>query len=429
MTPGRWRSVALWLAFGPVAHAQSPSPCEGPLNAERAVRCAMARSPEVQAARQELAALAGRRVAAGVLLPSQPVLSGALARRTGSQQGESALNWTVTLEQEIPLPGKRAARLAEVDAERASAGHRLRAVEQDMAAATLEALHVAAAADGSASLALELERSSAALAESLAARAGEGLVSPAEADLAAAEAVRLSIARLESDRARAVSRARLAALLGLPEGGAIPALSPAIEGGAAVSWPPDREALVARALAARADLSAAAAERQAAAARIERLRRQRIPNPVLSLFAQRDGFDERVLGGGVSIPLVLPAPLGPSGRGEIAEAEARRHQANLQIEALRRRVREEVLVGLATWQARRSALDRYPPALVERARTHVIALADAVKGRQLAPREALPTQRAFIELLQGHLQARLAEALARSELLRVAALPIPGVSP
>jgi outer membrane protein TolC len=125
--------------------------------------------------------------------------------------------------------------------------------------------------------------------------------------------------------------------------------------------------------------------------------------------------------------LVLPAPLGPSGRGEVEEAEARHRQETERLAAAGRRVREEVIRARALWEARHGALDRYPAALVGRARQHVGALTEAIQARQLAPREALGAQRTFIELLQAALEARLAEAVARAELLRAAGLPLPGV--
>ncbi len=431
----RWRLFAAFVAlcFPVVAFAQSidpPPACAGPLDAESTVRCVLARSPEVLAARLELAALSGRRNAAGVLLPSHPELSGTLAHRTGpAADGQSGRNWNITLAQEIPLPGKRAARLAEVDAERAAAVLRVAAAERDVAVAALRALYVAAVADEALGLAADLERGAIALAGAMAARAAEGLVSPVEADLAAAEAVRLSIVRLDLDGRRAGSRAQLAELLGITNADRLlAALAPSVLATGTIPAL-DLDALIARGLTARAEVAVALAEREAASARIERVRHQRVPNFVLSVFAQRDGFDERVLGGGITVPLFLPAPLGPSGKGEIEEAEARRSQSDLRIEAIRRRVREEIVSRLATWQARRAALDRHPPSLVERAHAHVVALADAVKNRQLAPREAVFAQRAFIELLQGHLEARLAEAVARIELLRVAGLPLPGVTP
>jgi outer membrane protein, heavy metal efflux system len=424
--------AGLALALGPSAHAAPPglpAACTQPLDAAGAVGCALSRSPEVQGARHELAALAGRRRSAGVLLPSHPELSGTLGRRTSSTAiGEaSTTNWSVGLAQEIELPGKRAARLAEVDAERGGAGQRLASVERDVAAATLVALYVAALADEAVTLAAELERSAAGLAAAMAARAGEGLLPPVDADLAAAESVRIATARAEAESRRAAGRAHLGALLGLADA-RLPGFAPGVLRAAQLRLPAT-EVLIEQAMAARADLAAATAEEKAARARITRLRRQRLPNLTLSLFAERDAFDEQVWGGGVSIPLVLPTPLGPSGRGEIDEAEARRSQADQQIELLRRRVRSEVTEGIAVWQGRSAAVARYTPPLIERARAHVAALGDAVKNRQLAPREALLAQRSFIELLQGHLEARLGEAVARVQLLRVAALPMPGVSP
>jgi hypothetical protein len=54
-------------------------PCHGPLAAGQIVRCAWAISPEVAEARHRLAAMAGRRTAAGVLLSSNPVLAATVA--------------------------------------------------------------------------------------------------------------------------------------------------------------------------------------------------------------------------------------------------------------------------------------------------------------------------------------------------------------
>jgi cobalt-zinc-cadmium efflux system outer membrane protein len=293
-----------------------------------------------------------------------------------------------------------------------------------VAARTLAALFAAAAADQSLALATEIERGAQALGTAMAARAAEGLMPPVEADLAAAEALRLASARLESESRRAAARAELAAMLGMPAA-QLPDLAPSA---LPEVHPASLAPLIAHALAARADLTAAAAERQAAAARIQRARRQRLPDLSLSVFAERDGFGERVLGGGLRIPLFLPSPLAPSGRGEITEAEARRAQAEDRLEGVRRRVREEVERALASWQARRAALDRYALPLIRRAREHVLSLGEAIRARQLSPREALLAQRTFIELLQNHLEARLAETLARLELLRAAGLALPGVS-
>jgi cobalt-zinc-cadmium efflux system outer membrane protein len=291
-------------------------------------------------------------------------------------------------------------------------------------------VYALAAQEQAVALTSELERGARALGEAMAARASEGLIPPVEADLAAAEAVQLSGMRIEAERRRAGARAQLAALLGTSAEAALALAAGLLERDVLpVNQPSELEPLVAGALQVRADVAAADAGYRAAGARVDRLRWRRLPDPTLSVFAGRDGFDERIVGGGLSIPLPLPTPLGPSGRGEIQEAEALRRQEGYRLESVRRRVREEVTRALAEWRGRRALLDRYDPALIARARAHVQALGQAMQARQLAPREALVAQRGFIELLQGQLEARLAEATARVELMRAAGLPLPGVAP
>lgn len=102
---------------GPAARA----PCEGPLDAEVVVRCALAASPEVREARERLIAVAGRRATAGVWLPSNPTVSGVLAnRQRPAPEPASVLNWAVTLSQEFEIAGQRGARVDAVDAEAAA---------------------------------------------------------------------------------------------------------------------------------------------------------------------------------------------------------------------------------------------------------------------------------------------------------------------
>jgi cobalt-zinc-cadmium efflux system outer membrane protein len=168
----------------------------------------------------------------------------------------------------------------------------------------------------------------------------------------------------------------------------------------------------------------AALEQRARAARVSLLRRLRVPNLTLSAFAQSDGFDERVLGGGLSLPLPLPGPWGPSRAGEIAAAQAELELAETSVEKVRRRVRLEVQRAVALEQSYARELALYPPDLVARAGTRLAVLSEALAGRQLAVREALVLQRSLLELLQGHLRARAALAQARIERRRAAGQPL-----
>jgi hypothetical protein len=65
-----------------------------------------------------------------------------------------------------------------------------------------------------------------------------------------------------------------------------------------------------------------------------------------------------------------------------------------------------------------------PSDLLERAHADLLALREAVAGRQLSLREALQWQRSLIELLQADIDVRLGRALAWIELQRVVGLPL-----
>src|SRR4051812_21584426 len=132
-------------ASGQTSETSRAAGCDGPLSTATVVRCAVAASAEVQRARHSLSAVAGRRVAAGVWLPSHPVVAATLSRRR-TPEDVTAVNWSVTLSQELEIAGQRGARVAAADAEAAAAVRRLAVIEQEVAAMVLGALLEAAAA-------------------------------------------------------------------------------------------------------------------------------------------------------------------------------------------------------------------------------------------------------------------------------------------
>lgn len=74
------------------------------------VSCALAASLAAEVDRYGIEAARGREEAARPFLPSNPVLSGWVARRTASGVG-SDTNWSLNLSQEIAISGERGARL------------------------------------------------------------------------------------------------------------------------------------------------------------------------------------------------------------------------------------------------------------------------------------------------------------------------------
>jgi cobalt-zinc-cadmium efflux system outer membrane protein len=422
-------TLALALLRLQPAQAQSGSlqdPCAGPLDGALVIRCALVASPEVAMARQQLAAVEGRRAGARVLLPSNPVVAGSLShRKRPAPDPASVINWNVTLSQELEIGGQRGLRVDVAEAEVAAAKRRVQVAEQDLAAAALSALLEAAAQKEGVQLAGELGRSGRALATAVQARAAEQLVAGVEADVARAEAIRLDTRALEARRRLADAESRLGLLVGAERGSfTVPDLA---------AFPPwafeslDEPSLQRGALALRGDVAAAAMERRMLEARLALVRRERLPNPTISAFAERGEINDRILGLGLSIPVPLPSPIGNTHAGEIAETLAQLRASESSLELVQRRVRLEVARAISAFRERTGARALFDADLLSRARGHLGALRDALSTRQLTVREAVTWQRSLIELLEADIDTRLSAALAAVELRRVAGLPlVPG---
>jgi outer membrane protein, heavy metal efflux system len=187
------------------------------------------------------------------------------------------------------------------------------------------------------------------------------------------------------------------------------------------SFPPPA-ALEEQALRLRGEVAATDAERRVLENRLTLVRRERIPNLTVSAFAERGEINDRILGVGLSIPVPLPAPVGRTRAGEIAETIAAIRAAESSLELVRRRVRLEVARAAAAYKARAEAAGLFEGDLLTRARTDLQSLGEAISSRQLSLREALIAQRSLIELLQADIDLRLARALAWIELMRVAGI-------
>ena len=237
--------------------------------------------------------------------------------------------------------------------------------------------------------------------------------------MAVAEATRLHVRAFEAERVRTFAAIELASALGEPEAEQV-----RVTGLLEVPAPEQLslEPLVSNALAARTDVAAASAERDAAEWRVKLLERERVPSITVSGFAAREEFGQRVLGGGLSFPIPLPGSVWPSRRGEIEEAQARVLQASTNIEGVARRVRAEVVQAVREEQSRAAVVSAYPSGVRESALDGLRSLASALAAGRLGVRDALVNQRALVDLLEGELSARLELGLARVELRRAAAL-------
>jgi cobalt-zinc-cadmium efflux system outer membrane protein len=368
----------------------------------------------------------GRSLTARTVLPSNPQAEVTVAARHGlwTANGDRDVNVYGRLSQELEVAGQRSRRkqLAQSDLEVQQ--RRVDAVRREVAAEVLTVHVEALAAKEQRAMVQRLSVTARKLVDLM--REGEkaGLTSGLTADVAGTAVVRLRLQEIEADRRLATANALLANLVGQdptrPDVDASGALTP-------LPVPEDTPALVARALASRAELGVVQAEREAHLRRAALYKRMRAPNPSLVLYAQRDGFNERVLGGGLSIPIVLPAPLGRTYRGEIAESTALARQSEAESERLRRQIQAEVVTAAESVKARRDDVAAFDPQRIARAESHLIALAEEMAAGRLPIREAVVLQQTFLDMLAANLEARRALALASVELARVSGLLPQGV--
>lgn len=363
----------------------------------------------------------GRSLSARSILPSNPQAEVTVASRHGlwTANGDRDVNVYGRLSQELELAGQRPRRKKVAAADLEAQQRRVDAVRREVAAEVLTVHVEALAAKEQRAMVERVRVATLKLVDLM--REGEkaGLISGLGADVAATAVVRLRQQQIEADRRLATATALLASLIGQdparPDVDAAGSLAP-------LPVPEDIPALVARALTSRAELGVAAAEREVHLRRAELFKRLRAPNPSLVLYAQRDGFNERVLGGGLSIPIVLPAPLGRTYRGEIAESNALARQSEAEAERLRRQIQAEVVTAAATVKARRDEVAAFDPERIARAEAHVLALSEEMAAGRLTIREAVVLQQTFLDMLAANLEARRALALASVELARVAGL-------
>lgn len=422
---GTWICSAILLP-GLCLASGSPA-CDIISDPTTVVECALAKSPELRSEQQEVQVLRGQRMRAQSLLPTHPTVQVSFAGRRPptagtSGAGKTTFNWYVALAQEVEIAGQRSARVRAADTALSAQQRRILVTAQEVGSAALVTYYDALASTET----LTLGREVAAIAEQLAtlsaARSQAALSSPVDARVSQAESARLFALLYETERRTEELKVSLAAQLGQPTLSEIRGSLDTLPGND--NDAEQTEALVAQALLLRGDVSAARLEQELRIARVQVLRRERVPNLTLSFLAQRDGFDEQVFGAGISLPLPLPAPLGPSRAGEILATEAQVTQAGLTIERLQLQVRAEVLRALSRERSYRSQARLYPDELVAQARTDLAAIAEALAARQLAPRDALLVQRSLVEFLMGSVEVRRGQALSRVERLRACGQPL-----
>ncbi|HEX5100253.1 MAG TPA: TolC family protein [Polyangiaceae bacterium] len=370
------------------------------------VACVLEANAARKAARAGVEAADGRIQATEPWFPTSPSLGFAASRRTAGNQ--QALNWNASLGVELEVSGSRGARRDAATAEKQAEVLAVTRVERATAAGAWTAYFESLAAAEEVRLLVRLEHASERVRDAARAWAAKGSIAGVEADLAEAAYLRVARRRIERQRDEQTARAGLAGLLGFERtdavgvSGELTPLADAERAGAQpLAEPPDAALLEARSRAFTAQASAR--------------RRSRFPNPTLSAFVARDGFDENVLGLGLALPLPLPEPVGRLHTGEIAENEALARQAKLLATDSRRRQRSAWLAALAGYGSARTALALYTTERVTRAEATLTSLATEVEAARIGVRDAVIVQEPLLDLLLAAVEAKKALCLSSVE--------------
>lgn len=375
------------------------------------VRCAQVSSDSVVRARSGLAAAQARRDDAGRFLPTNPTLEVGVGRRK-AESGETGLDRSVELAQTLEIGGQRSARIAAADAELRAASVAAEVASRDLATDVLAAAVEVVRARSVLALVGEQLGAAERLTKVSGARSQKGVAAPLETELTQAAAIQAmrehrgaaqALAAAEADLAAAVGEdVRLADAADLPRTELTSRELPELE----------------RAAQERPQIVAARADAAVAHARIELLRRERIPDVTIAAGYRHEEFSDAI-GARISVPLPVVRRHGP----EIAMQEALAAQAESAARQVSLRALLAVRAAWASWQRARGAVATISPDLESRLRQDVTALQDAYQRGTMPLTQILAALREAQGARRTLLETRADVVRAALELNRAAGLP------
>ena len=358
-------ALAACLHF-PIARAATTSQ-RARLTLDDAVTRANAQSPLVRLARKERDVVASLRVGAGVLLPSNPIVTfsaGDRQDRSASTPPARGFEWYARAEQMVEVGGQRGTRLAEAARALDVAGARVQLAEIETRARVRAAYVGMQLAEAQARAAGEREQLGARVVESARARVRAGAASDVELHLAETEAARFTHERIGAELAVDEAADALRALVGLPARTALELTSPLAPPAETAR---DLDAAIAAAERRRVELTLLDAGRAEIDASIVRLRRELVPSP--SLFVEVAGQQPGQLyaGGGLSIAL----PIARRNQGELARARAERQRLGEERDVTARAIELEVAYLFRAVDAHRRQATLWSQSIVPAATANV----------------------------------------------------------
>ena len=406
----------------PVLPAQDPSrpgSATAALTLEQARDQARRVSPELNAAREAVAAAAARERQAGVFL--NPTLS--YQREQTSGDGQTNSQNIASIDQPIELGGIRGARVDVARLRRAVAEARAAAAEAQIDFDVTRAYALAVAADRRATLAQQAATAFARASSVSRTRLVEGDVSGYSHRRIQLEAARYAGLLAEASLTRRTARLTLASFLAATVDslrGADLLLQDSV---ADVSVAIADDSLLSLASRHRAELRAATLEAEVAAAEGRLTVRERMPVPTLSAGLKTEqavGGDFNGFVAGVSLPL----PIWDRRRDAIAAADAEGRRRVAEAESVRRRIAREVADAAAAFRAVDEQLTLLRPLLGAESQTALRAAQVAYTEGEISLVEWLDAVSAYQEAEGTFATLRAESLIRRAALERAVGVPL-----
>jgi cobalt-zinc-cadmium efflux system outer membrane protein len=353
---------------------------------------------DLAAATADVAAARGRLVQASVLAANPVVNSG--ANRHTLPMGEKNIDAHVSLGQELQIGGQRGLRIAAARADLLHAEQALADRARLVDGEVRRAFAGLVAAQRRRVLALDAAAQAERLAGIAATRVAQGDAASLDLDLARLDAVKWRGEATTADTEIAKAIARLATAIGADPDETIVVTA----SDRPLHETPPEVAVVARAVATRADLAASRAARDQLEGQAALTHRTGIvPNPTVRGFYSHENGHENLLGGEIEIPL----PIFDRQQGAEADLRGQAASAAAQTAKLERDIPREVHTALARHRAAATVWARYRQEALPAAESARAGLDRAVAAGSLALPDLLVQQDRLRETRKAAIDAWL----------------------
>jgi outer membrane protein, heavy metal efflux system len=399
--------------------------CVGNLKLKNIIQCVLDHSPEYRIAQGNLEASLGRRKIAGYAFPSNPNFSTTSAMRRGTR-GENfsinnsipqAINGELMLSQEIYIGGQREIKLEMAQADIKTKVKSVQAIERSTIAQTVHSVLLYQAAWEEYKLTQELNSLSKEIAKIANLRFKNGIGAEMDSEIALSESIKMNSFEEQARRRWQDSKTDLVIMMGVRFQEELNVF----EERKILQIPKeDLEKYIELAEKRRPDLEVLELEIKYSKSKIKLLQREKIPNLTISGYVQNDGFNEKVVGGKISIPLQIWR----DNSGEIQEAKANSRISEENREIGGHTVRFEATKawnGVDSWKR---AWQNFPPNILERTNENLLILKNAIATGKISVKDALLSQKSLVDLKSNYFQTKANYAIACNEYLRAGGMDL-----